>query len=186
MPDIEPRLYSDGTRVERADGRLMAVTGITDASILRLRNQLGQWRKMDVDARFASVKLTTEIAERLKENVKREFAVHDKTGETTRSLSVRFRGLLATIIMRGGAEYVEYGTEPHTISSRNLMEGGVLKFWGEQTSEWVYRAEVFHPGTDADPFLERAIIRTNPEREFARLAYGVYREMIVRPPNSIT
>lgn len=49
--------------------------------------------------------------------------------------------------------HVEYGTAPHTIKPAN---GKLLKFKGKN-GEYVYAKKVNHPGTRANPFVQRSV-----------------------------
>lgn len=62
------------------------------------------------------------------------------------------------------AEYVERGTRPHEIRPRNKKALAWGKDKGGGKKEFV-RKRVMHPGTDPNPFVERAIRNAFPEIE---------------------
>lgn len=60
------------------------------------------------------------------------------------------------------AEMVEYGTRPHAITPRNKKALAWGKDKGGGKKEFVYK-KVWHPGTDAIPFIQRGIEKAMPE-----------------------
>lgn len=84
------------------------------------------------------------------------------SGDLVSTIAVRFPGKLQGIVKVGGRgplahdvdywSYVEYGTPPHWIASRGP--------WSLRSDEGVYFGRrVWHPGTQANPFMRRALYR---------------------------
>ena len=53
------------------------------------------------------------------------------------------------------AKFVHFGTAPHVIKPKN--PGGRLRFFWFRKMRWVAFKHVNHPGTMANPFMERAL-----------------------------
>lgn len=90
------------------------------------------------------------------------------TGRLRSSLDMRFRRtgtLRPSVQVFSNVDYAAYvndGTRPHIIRPRN--SGGVLRFrMGGRT---VYARYVNHPGTEARPFLDRALSEVASQRGY--------------------
>lgn len=83
-----------------------------------------------------------------------------KTGKLRANWQTEFSPMYGSLTpMQPYAEYVEYGTSPHTISVRNrqvLADKSLGLFFGQQ---------VHHPGSKAQPFLQTGIDNTQDIRE---------------------
>lgn len=88
--------------------------------------------------------------------------------ELARSLTVKHIDVFewAVVAQADHAPYVEFGTQPHVITSND----GPLVFRGED-GELVFTNKVNHPGTPAQPFLRPAL------REQGDLAYNIKRQI---------
>src|SRR5215471_15343180 len=129
--------------------------GLTENSKMRLRDLQGRFRKIDDIARAEAHAQVRALATDAARAIRTEFAPHDRTGATLRTLRVTDRGGQAEITMGGGAPYVEAGTRAHPILP--TRPGGRLRF--ETAGGIVFARRVQHPGTEADPFMERAMGR---------------------------
>lgn len=79
-----------------------------------------------------------------------------KTGQLRRSIVMDYRPIAVSIYPSVKyAEYVNFGTKPHTILPRTKK---VLKF--KIGGKVVFATRANHPGTKANPFVERTVTRS--------------------------
>lgn len=92
---------------------------------------------------------------KVESNAKREAPVNKQSGGGNLRQSIRSQMIgLGTGIVEVGAEYATYvheGTRPHMIMTRNR------KALANKRTGQVFGRTVNHPGTKANPFLERAV-----------------------------
>ena len=93
-----------------------------------------------------------------------EYAVEEspyQTGKLGQSIISGYDPETMTIWVGSNLEYaphVEFGTQPHIIEPKTKK---ALKF--ETDGKTVFAKKVQHPGTSANPFIERAIKRVIPD-----------------------
>jgi hypothetical protein len=77
-------------------------------------------------------------------------------------------GEYAVLINHPAWRFVNFGTVPHIIEAVNA---NALAFYWEKVGDFVFFKRVKHPGTKANPFVERAIDTTERRiEEFVQIA----------------
>lgn len=123
------------------------MTSVGSADVYRLAEAL---RRAGKDADATTQRVMIESANYLLTEM--EARVPVDTGELRRSLGVQIEGNRVLIGPKAAyAPYVEFGTKPHTIKPKTKR---ALKF--RVGGQWIYAAEVHHPGTKAQPFVRPA------------------------------
>lgn len=156
--------------------RAIVEIGMTPGSATRLRGWRGQFVRATPDIIEESGTFVGLLGAEEMVAIRRNFAIHNQTMQTMRSMRMTVRGLTATISIEHGALFVEYGTRPHRITAR---AGGTLAYVfasGEQG----FSRSVMHPGQRADPFLERSIEEVGTEKQLRRLGTNVFARMSSR------
>lgn len=119
-------------------------------------------KKFPIDVVDHAMRLTTI---ELTRNVKIEAPGSIPQKTDMRQLS---KGAYAVLINHPAWRYVNFGTKPHIIEAVNAK---ALYFYWDAIGDYVFFKRVKHPGTKANPFVERAIDTTeNRIPEFVQMA----------------
>lgn len=154
--------------------------GITDNSIRAILETLAAFKTRWGPALLrAGESQAVLIAEELNKNIKIEFergtdkhgVSHNKTGWTLGTFHVEPHPLGAFVVGEGAASLVEFGSRAHEIVPKSA--DGWLMF---ETADgnFVKTKHVNHPGVAPDPYVERAIERTDMGVFAARIVGEAY------------
>jgi hypothetical protein len=92
-------------------------------------------------------------------DMQRRISPHTKTGRTEAGNQIQLYGAAGFRLFNPEetALFLEFGTEAHTIEPRDAQ---ALRFYDDGLP--VFAARVDHPGTEADPFMEPAVVENAP------------------------
>jgi len=127
---------------------------MSDAAVVDLTELARDLEYAAQQAQTSVMQILVNMAEQIADYMRQEVPV--RSGKLRDSIRVKVEDSRIVIGPEGVdyAVYVEYGTKPHEIRAKN---NGVLAF--TVNSKTVFATVVQHPGTDPNPFAQRAAQR---------------------------